>query len=144
MIYIDMDGVLADFEGYIRSKETNVTPESFCRVVVQNYKECFLISKVIDKNLKLLSGEYRLLSSLPGISEMLAYTTPDKIDEISYTLRENKLMFAENLGVKRENVIILNNPSEKKLYAKDNILYDDYQKNINEWINAGGVGILVK
>ena len=75
---------------------------------------------------------------------MLAYTTPDKIDEISYTLRENKLMFAENLGVKRENVIILNNPSEKKLYAKDNILYDDYQKNINEWINAGGVGILVK
>ena len=29
-----MDGVLADFEGYIRSKETNVTPESFCRVAV--------------------------------------------------------------------------------------------------------------
>ena len=144
MIYVDMDDVLADFYEYVKSKDPNVLKnDSFCRIVVENYKECFLVSNVIEENLKLLKGEYRLLSSLPSISEMLKYTTPDKIDEIAYTLRENKLKFAERIGVKRENVIILNSSKEKKLFAKDNILYDDYEKNINEWIANGGIGYLV-
>ena len=144
MIYVDMDDVLADFYGYVKSKDPNVLKnDSFCRVVVENYKECFLVSNVIEENLKLLKGEYRLLSSLPSISEMLKYTTPDKIDEIAYTLRENKLKFAERIGVKGENVIILNSSKEKKLFAKGNILYDDYEKNINEWIANGGIGYLV-
>ena len=143
MIYIDMDGVLADFEGYVKSREPNVTPESYCRVVVQDYKEAFLISRPIKENLYLLEGEYRLLSSLPKVSKMLEYCSLEDIDIILETLRENKLKFAERLGVRRENVIILNDSSEKKLYAKGNILYDDFPRNIDEWISAGGIGILV-
>ena len=139
-----MDDTIADLYGYVISKDPNVVENNnWCRIIVENYKECFLVSDVISENLYLLKGEFKLLSSLPGISEMLKYTSLDQIDEIVYTLRENKLKFAERIGVKREDVIILNKSSEKKLYAKGNILYDDYQKNINEWNANGGTGFLV-
>lgn len=144
MKYVDMDDTIADLYGYVISKDPHVIENNnWCKVIVENYKECFLLSDVITENLYLLQGEFKLLSSLPGISEMLKYTSPDRIDEIVYTLRENKLKFAERIGVKREDVIILNKSSEKKLYAKGNILYDDYQKNISEWITNGGIGYLV-
>ena len=144
MKYVDMDDTIADLYGYVISKDPNVVENNnWCRIIVENYKECFLVSDVISENLYLLKGEFKLLSSLPGISEMLKYTSLDQIDEIVYTLRENKLKFAERIGVKREDVIILNKSSEKKLYAKGNILYDDYQKNINEWNANGGTGFLV-
>lgn len=144
MKYVDMDDTIADLYGYVISKDPNVVENNnWCRIIVENYKECFLVSDVISENLYLLKGEFKLLSSLPGISEMLKYTSPDQIDEIVYTLRENKLKFAERIGVKREDVIILNKSSEKKLYAKGNILYDDYHKNINEWNANGGTGFLV-
>ena len=144
MKYVDMDDTIADLYGYVISKDPHVEENNnWCKVIVENYNECFLVSDVISENLYLLKGEFKLLSSLPGISEMLKYTSPDRIDEIVYTLRENKLKFAERIGVKREDVIILNKSSEKKLYAKGNILYDDYQKNISEWIANGGIGYLV-
>ena len=140
MKYVDMDDTIADLYGYVISKDPHVIENNnWCKVIVENYKECFLVSDVISENLYLLKGEFKLLSSLPGTSEMLKYTSPDQIDEIVYTLRENKLKFAERIGVKREDVIILNKSSEKKLYAKGNILYDDYQKNINEWNANGGM-----
>ena len=139
-----MDDTIADLYGYVHSKDPNVMKNnSWCKIVVENYKECFLVSDVIEEHLYLLKGEFRLLSSLPGIHEMLKYTTPDKIDEIVYTLRENKLKFAEKLGIDRSNVIILDKSSEKKLYAKGNILYDDFQKNVDDWIANGGIGYLV-
>ena len=108
MKYVDMDDTIADLYGYVISKDPNVVENNnWCRIIVENYKECFLVSDVISENLYLLKGEFKLLSSLPGISEMLKYTSLDQIDEIVYTLRENKLKFAERIGVKREDVIDL-------------------------------------
>ena len=143
MIYIDMDGVLADFEGYVESKYNNLDSESFIKVAVYYHKECFLKSNIISKNLNLLKGDFRLLTSLPSISSMLKYCSVDDIDSIIRTLKENRLRFAESLGVSRDNVIILNSSEEKSLYAKDNVLYDDYARNINDWVLAGGTGYLV-
>lgn len=142
MKFIDIDGVLGDFFGWALEKipTTNDCIES----AVKFYKEAFLDSKVLEENLYLLSGEYRLLSSLPSIKHILKYTTVDNVDEILYTFKENKLKFTDKLGVNRSNVIILNSSVEKTLYAKGNILYDDWYKNIQNWELAGGTGFLVK
>lgn len=133
-----MDGVLGDFYGWAMSKSPNDPIET----AVKYYKEAFIESKIIKDNLYLLSGEYRLLSSLPSISHILKYTT--NVDEVLYTFKENKLKFADRLGIDRSNVIILNGVYEKVLYAKGNVLYDDWYRNIERWNEAGGTGILVK
>jgi hypothetical protein len=138
MKFIDMDGVLGDFYGWAMSKSRGDPIET----AVKYYKEAFIESKVIEDNLYLLSGEYRLLSSLPSISHILKYTT--NVDEVLYTFKENKLKFADKLGIDRSNVIILNGVYEKVLYAKGNVLYDDWYRNIERWNEAGGTGILVK
>ena len=89
---VDMDDTIADLCGYVISKDPHVIENNNRRkVIVENYKECFLVSDVISQNLCLLKGEFKLLSSLRGISEMLKYAITDRIDEIVYTLRENKL-----------------------------------------------------
>lgn len=135
-----MDGVLGDFYGWAMSK----SPGDPIETAVKFYKEAFICSKVIESNLHLLNGEHRLLSSLPSISHILKYAEPDSIDDILYTFKENKMKFADMLGVDRANVIILNSSKEKILYAKGNILYDDWHRNIERWNGAGGTGFLVK
>lgn len=138
MKFIDMDGVLGDFYGWAMSKSS----EDPIKTAVEYYKEAFIESRVIKDNLYLLNGEYRILSSLPSVSHVLKYTT--NVDEVLYTLKENKLRFADSLGIDRSNVIILNGSHEKVLYAKGNILYDDWYRNIERWNDAGGVGILIR
>ena len=52
-----------------------------------------------------------------------------------------------NLGLIKaaEKFDYTNGSKEKKLYAKKGeVLYDDYKKNIDEWISYGGTGVLVE
>ena len=89
--------------------------------------------------------DFRILSAIPSTKTLLKYCKAEDLDVIMSTLRENKLAYMERLGVHRSNVIITNGSKEKKLYAKKGeVLYDDYKKNIDEWISFGGTGVLVE
>lgn len=48
----------------------------------------------------------------------------------------------EKLGDHMIDRTIICHKDEKQLFANGNILIDDYEKNIINWINYGGIGIL--
>ena len=147
MIYIDMDGTIDDFRAWVATKTDDLSGPSIEATIVTYYQECYKDHPLIERNRHLLTDfeDFRILSAIPSTKTLLKYCKAEDLDVIMSTLRENKLAYMERLGVHRSNVIITNGSKEKKLYAKKGeVLYDDYKKNIDEWISYGGSGVLVE
>lgn len=121
-IYIDMDGVLADFFG-----------ETDCVARFEKEKGFFRRLKPLRKNVAavrkaIADGKYNIyiLSASPN-----ERCDQDKIRWLNYYLPE----------LETENAIIMRNGEKKTDYMRsaDGILFDDYGKNIRDWVcvNAG-------
>lgn len=145
MKYIDLDDVLANLQKwcYNIDNECFDSNDNFINFTLKNLNEMFLKSEPLENNFKLLTGEYRILTSLPSIKYF--NLTPDDLQTVISKLKHNKIEWCKQHGIKIKNVIITNSPSEKMLYClKNDILFDDNPKNINKWILNGGKGKLIK
>ena len=151
MIYIDLDGVLADLETYMVSKDPKAVEYEidFFRLAASD-KRFFLDSPVIEKNLGLLKkGEFRILSSLPCMAKFIRVSkdlgfSHNKIQKCYARWADNKLEFCEKLGIPRSSVILVSSPKEKLRYCQvGDTLYDDRADTIEKWSALGGIGILV-
>ena len=118
-IYFDMDGVLADF---------NAEPDGVARFRTE--QGFFKRLKVLPKNAKALrkliaDGKHNIyiLSASPN-----AAADGDKLA----WLRKHKIKLADG------NIIFCRNHERKVDHMKtaDGILFDDYGKNIREWIDG--------
>lgn len=138
-IYLDMDGVLSDFEKSFKAIDGRTTKQvekegdpAFWKHVEEGGLVFWsempwtkdgkkLWNYVKNKDVSLLSAPARRL--------------PDSI-------RGKQIWVGRELG----NVdLILKRASEKQEYANPNsILIDDQEKNIRKWKSAGGIGILYK
>lgn len=147
-VYFDMDGVLADFEGYIikhnipyfpqgnRSTEQDKQMWDAIKQVPHFYLQLEPVEGSIDFFMEIKSKkehESEILSAIPKPKWGLLHTKEDKIDWTSQFLGDDV----------KANIVYR---EEKQNYCTgpDCILVDDLEKNIIEWEAKGGTGILFR
>lgn len=150
MIYIDSDGVLSDFEAWIKSTDCKdrFDPKEVC-ITVRDYQDAAFIDAKPKKTFlwKLLGKEdVKVLTALPEKEQFITFfDSTEDYDKCVQKMTENKYRWFEKYGISRDKIIVVATRKEKFTYCKkDDILFDDYEKTVKEWSKMGGKGILVK
>ena len=138
-IYSDMDGVLVDFENRFKRFSGGISPKDY----EDKYgKEKFW--NLIDKETGV-----RFWVGMPWMSD--GKQLWDYIKEYNPTLlsspsRSNSSRMGKRIWRKRNlpsTKLVLAQAAKKQNYADpDSILIDDRASNVDQWIKAGGIGIL--
>ena len=139
-IFVDMDGVLADFVRGVEGPEYLNGP----LVSEQTYD---------DRKIELSNkGLFRNLPTMPGMSNLLEYIKKTGIDWEILTASgslNRTVVTNDKINWIREHVdpkVIITatiKGEDKAAFAKpDYILIDDRESNIRAWEEAGGVGII--
>ena len=137
-IYCDLDEVLVDF---IRGANAAGGGE-FSRMDKDERWKIVNNTKGFWKNLGWKPNAKRLYNFISKYDPhvLSAYTARDP------SSKNGKLLWLKNHAKFKNSRVHLVLRSQKKSYAKNkdespNVLIDDYNKNIKEWIAAGGIGI---
>jgi len=150
MIYIDSDGVLSDFEGWIKTTncKDRFDPKEVC-ITMRDYQDRAFIDAKPKKTFlwKTLKYPYaKVLTALPEKDQFITFfDSVEDYDKCAQKMTENKYKWFEKYGISRDKVIVVATRKEKFAYCKEgDILFDDYEKTVKEWSKMGGKGILVK
>ncbi len=146
ILYVDMDGVVADFYGPFNqmagvSSWKDASKDTVSKVLrdIAKQKDFWINLDVLSDVPKLMSaikvlfnGQYKILSkALAGDKRVVT---------------QKKQWVQTNLQPQPNEVIIMSATGDKGMYAKQadgtaNILIDDFGYNIKKWQAAGGIGI---
>ena len=141
-LYLDMDGVVADFFGTLESVtgkpyKASQTQEDFNNLMEKHVCGTDFFAKLpkfnsVDKLLDIIKvtfGGYTILSAPLS-------------NDTDNTIANKNLWVDNNLNVlpPRERIFT----RDKQIYARGNILIDDYLPNIEKWVAHGGIGIKYK
>lgn len=165
-IYLDMDGVLADFDGglldqgFVMNREDNRLFKQHIDksqwTDLEKTNEAF-VHECMSKD-----GFFRNLRMIPGANELwdtagnpIVLTARPKVEDVNQRVtREKRGWIEEHFGEIPEERFICCLRSEKVKYAVswehgssfpvENILVDDLEWNCSEWEKAGGRAILFK
>lgn len=138
-IYLDMDGVIADWKGQFKKKfgypveifDGRFGKEKRQKLVQQN-SPLFYENMPWTKDGKIL---FNFLKQFP--TEILSHSTDDQC-------KQGKQTWLQNKNINLTQHLVDNRQDKAKYAAKDTILIDDREDNIAEFQNAGGIGILHK
>jgi cytidyltransferase-like protein len=135
-IYCDMDGVIVDFEdGYKRLTGKDIKGNH-----VKGDGDFW--QPITDAGVKFWAG----LKWMPDGKELWSYIKPYNPEILSAPSREESSKIGKHVWIKN-NIpgikLILRSANRKQELAEPNtILIDDRKDNIEQWVNAGGIGIL--
>ena len=138
-IYSDMDGVLVDFENRFKRFSGGISPKDY----EDKYgKEKFW--NLIDKETGV-----RFWVGMPWMSDgkqLWDYIKSYDPTLLSSPSRSNSSRLGKRVWRKRNlpsTKLVLAQAAKKQNYANpDSILIDDRKSNVDQWIKAGGIGIL--
>lgn len=145
-VYIDMDGVIADFDGGF---------QSIAGISTDNVQDVELWQRISDYGKSKFFSE---LPWMPGGQELWTFvnenflsvkvlTALGKSDAIDGQTSEGKRMWLhKNIPSLRDsNIIMVRNKHLKRHYSRPgDIIIDDTESTIIEWDKKGGIGIFYK
>ena len=150
-IYFDMDGVLADFERGVREL-CNLEPLSQNAKHRDKHKDDIMWEKI-----KEVEHFYYLLNPVQNAKELfdsvyerykerceILTGIPKPHREINHASEDKKRWVRENLSEDVAVNIVYREEKQNYVHGKGCVLIDDSVRNIREWNEAGGTGILFK
>jgi len=134
-IFLDLDGVMADFNRgrreILKLPDGAPSEEIFAALAGDKGKDFFLKlpkTRDADQLWKFLKGnDLQILTAIPTTNREEA--------------AKNKVQWVKRNLSKNVKTITTTRRNKKKYAGPDNILIDDHKKNIEEWEGAGGIGI---
>lgn len=144
MLYIDIDGVLADSDGYLAELEPRITSDTHLlfKTLAKNSETVFLKSKpLIDLSILKSFEEFKLLTALPNRANIDSfYEDSTDVDKVFNNYINNKKTWVKN-NIGDCEVIITDAAADKAIYCKSSkdILIDDSSKNRKKWVAKGGI-----
>jgi phosphoglycolate phosphatase-like HAD superfamily hydrolase len=141
-IYVDLDGVLADFEGrfeqlFVKNPRILGDDETWKRInqYELNGNSWFLDIPVMKDAPEL----WKFVNSL-GAEVFILTATGHDLEKHG---TDKRLWVKKHFGLKNDKVKIVNKSEAKAVYADiESVLIDDSERSINAWRAAGGIGIL--
>lgn len=140
-IYLDLDGVFADFYGYARhllGRPYRETPPAEAWAALDQVPNFFRLLGLLEEGRKLWEGlqAYRhypmeVLTALPILTGELHSAAADKAAWV-----------AENLSPELTVNTVSGGPQKVVFATPGAVLIDDLERNIRLWEQAGGIGIL--
>lgn len=139
-IFFDMDGVLADFDGFVfenlgRTFNNDESDAEMWQFLISTPHMYFNLKPtpyafILWETAKLLGAKMEILTAIPR-RYVIEESEQDKIDWIHKYISEDVKV---NIGPYS---------ADKWKYAKPgDVLIDDRSSNIHDWVNASGIGIL--
>lgn len=147
MIYIDVDGVIADFNFWI-SQYGEFTEDDWAKTNKP--------WKIMEEHIDVLYSNLNPLDLLVHFNNLYQYGNCKFLSAAPYQWYEtelwnkaveNKLSWMRKHieNFKDEDLIVTRGANKKLDFCKTNyVLYDDRKDTVEKWINAGGIGIYVK
>lgn len=136
LIYFDLDGVLADFKGFIFQKFGRPFESSMWLEIHEKFPRLYRDLEPIPKMVEVFKdmkrcNDVKILTALPS-RVTFEFAEEDK-----------RQWCKEHLG--DVEVIVSKNSFSKQFQCTGNgeILIDDNEMNVSQWNAAGGVGLLV-
>ena len=143
-IFIDLDGVIADFDGKMReitngeSDDPNYPKGKFWKTVYQYNQDVEPFFESLPK----MSGADELIKFITNNFENVAFLTATGTTPKDAPQQKKNWIETNYPGIP---AITVTNSAQKAIYANPRaILIDDREKSIGPWRKAGGVGILFK
>ena len=136
ILYVDMDGVLADFYGPFNKMAGVSSWKDASKDTVSQVLRDITKQQDFWINLDVLSGVPKLLSAI----QSLALAGDKRV------VAQKKQWVQANMQLQPNEIIIMPATADKGIYATQsdgsaNILIDDFGYNIKKWRSAGGIGI---
>ena len=148
MVYVDLDGVLANFQAWADNRLYRTADDPYMELFLRQYDQCFKQLDVIERGRSLLTSlkDPVILTAMPNMDDFIEYALGEGFTSVE-AMRRYQIMMANKLTWVASHlgelpVIIVPSRKVKAQFARGNILIDDYEPNIRDWEAAGGTGVL--
>jgi len=143
VIYLDVDGVIADFYVGLQALgwegELFVEPGKLEKFMAKNYTQIFRTSPPTS-NMQFFRAMYYKENDMKILTARGSHYKKEHIN----TVIENKHFWLNQFGFRTEDIIVVEQSKDKLPYCQPgDVLYDAKRWTIKKWNELGGIGFLV-